>query len=178
MTRPEGLALVLAALLAVGCAAPKRVGVARAAMADRTLTDALGVDPSSVKIQAPCMVWFDHSTRPAMHCVYLQTADTVYFLKYDEKSKSYLPTTQLRFDDIQTAALQRYARNRQVQLRVDGQTMAFHIIHSIMVDRETTEAVYHALVSGGVAAGTPLPWINVPIAPLRGTITIPVYVGR
>lgn len=103
----------------------------------------------------------------------METADRLYWLKYDEQQDSYRIAVQVGMAGITGAAYQPQGLNRQIQLHLGDNVLAFHIIGSALVDTKATEAIYNQLVGGGVASVAPMGWIDMS-EPTPRVMVVPV----
>lgn len=165
-------ALVIVLLATAGCAA---YSVAIAPETQAQVASLLKLSPESITLQGPCVAGVSGArTTAPVSCIFVETAQRLYFLKFRADTKTYVPAVSLDPKEISGVALARFGLNRQIQLRHRGELMAFHLVGAALVDTKTTELIYERLLKAGVAAMQPEEWINLVSPP--SIITIPIYV--
>jgi hypothetical protein len=169
------LATSLVTILAVSAATISQCDAANAVVIDPRVLTTLSLEAGAVKYQARCEYWIAGESSRARACLYVQTADAIYFLSRQASQKTFVIHVQRRLEEIENAALQHFGLNRQVQLRLRGdpKLLLFNIAGTMLVDARKTEAVYASLVASGVSAGEPVAWISAP-----EDVVVPVYVGH
>src|SRR5262245_48849879 len=97
MNRLMHAGVLLAVIVATAGCASTEYKVARASTADGSILNALNLNAPDVKYQAPCIVAVRHEPPArALSCIYVQTANELYFLRFNDTRSQYEPAARVR----------------------------------------------------------------------------------
>jgi len=115
--------------------------------------------------------------RPNFDCVFVESADRMYWLKYRSADSTYQIEEEVEIANVSGVALRALGLNRQIQLHLGEDIIAFHVVGAALVDAKTTVAIYEQLIAKGVASTEAVGWIDFS-SPSAAPMVIAVPAGR